>query len=75
MKVFNAVLFIVSHSATFKWKTRTVVRAAYEERFVVTLKQMARLDEWNKAHAEDDPGADVTTTDESESECYDSDCS
>jgi hypothetical protein len=75
MKVFNAVLFIVSHSATFKWKTRTVIRAAYEERFVVTLKQMARLDGWLKGDTEADVDADVTTTDESSDEYYNSDYS
>jgi hypothetical protein len=76
-KVFNAVLFIVSHSATFKWKTRTVIRAAYQDRFVLTLKQIARLDEWLKGDTEDDVDLDVTTTDESSDESsdgyYDSD--
>jgi hypothetical protein len=76
-KVFNAVLFIVSHYATFKWKTRTVIRAAYEDRFVLTLKQIARLDEWLKGDTEDDVDEDVTTTDESSDESsdgyYDSD--
>jgi hypothetical protein len=75
MKVYNAVLFIVSHSATFKWKTRTVIRAAYQERFVVTLKQIARLDEWLKGDTEADVGADVTTTDESSDGYCDSDYS
>ncbi|KAH5520208.1 hypothetical protein HBI29_059360 [Parastagonospora nodorum] len=75
MKVFNAVLFVVSHSATFKWKTRTVIRAAYQERFVVTLKQIARLDEWLKGDTEDEVEADVTTTDESSDEYYNSDYS
>jgi hypothetical protein len=73
MKVYNAVLFIVSHSATFKWKSRTVVRAAYQERFVVTLKQITRLDEWLKGDTEDDVHEDVTTEDESSDECWDSD--
>lgn len=75
IKVFNAVLFIVSHSATFRWKTRTVVRAAYQERFVVTPKQRARLDGWLKGDTEDDVDADVTTTNESSDEYYDSDYS
>jgi hypothetical protein len=75
VKVYNAVLFVVSHSATFKWKTRTVVRAAYEERFVVTVKQMARLDEWLKRDTEDDVEEDVTTEEESEDEYYGSDWS
>jgi hypothetical protein len=75
VKVYNAVLFVVSHSATFKWKTRTVVRAAYQERFVVTVKQMARLDEWLKGDTEDDVEEDVTTEEESEDEYYGSDWS
>jgi hypothetical protein len=75
MKVFNAVLFIVSHSAAFKWKTRTVIRAAYQEGFVATLKQIARLDEWLKGDTEADVDADVTTTNESSDEYYNSDYS
>jgi len=42
-KIFNAVLFVVSHSGTFKWRTRSVVRAAYEERFVISTKQRAMV--------------------------------
>jgi hypothetical protein len=77
MKIFNAVLFVVSHSGTFKWRTRTVVRAAYEERFVISTKQTARLDQWEKTDiaklaAEDD--GDVTTEEE-ESDYYNSDYS
>jgi hypothetical protein len=73
--VFNAVLFVVSHSGTFKWRTRTVIRAAHEERFVISPKQRARLDQWVKEDAaklavEDD--GDVTT-EESDSDFYDSD--
>ena len=70
-KIFNAVLFVVSHSATFKWRTRKVLRAAYEERFVISTKQKARLDQWEKTDAAklaaEDAG-DVTT--EEESDCY-----
>ena len=66
-KVFNAVLFVVSHSGTFKWRTRSVVRAAYEERFVLSTKQRARLDQWEKGdaakRAADDDG-DATTEEE-----------
>jgi hypothetical protein len=50
-KVFNGVLFVVSHSGTFKWRTRSVVRAAYEERFVLSTKQRARLNQWEKGDA------------------------
>jgi hypothetical protein len=71
-KVFNAVLYLVSHAATFKWRTRSVVRAAYEERFVVSTKQKAALDKWEKKDpaklAVEDAG-DVTTEEE-ESDCY-----
>lgn len=74
-KVYNAVLFIVSHSGTFKWRTRTVTRAVYEERFVVSPKQIARLNQWLKGDTEDDIEADITTEEESSDEYYDSDCS
>ena len=47
-KVFNAVLYLISHAATFKWRTRSVVRAAYEERFVISTKQTAGLDKQEK---------------------------
>ena len=71
-KVFNAVLYLVSHAATFKWRTRSVVRAAYEERFVISTKQTAGLDKWEKKDAAklavEDAG-DVTTEEE-ESDCY-----
>jgi hypothetical protein len=76
-KMFNVVLFIVSHYTTFKWKTRTVIRAAYQDRFVLTSKQIARLDEWLRGDTEDDSDEHVTTTDESSDESsdgyYDSD--
>lgn len=73
--VFNAVLFVVSHSGTFKWRTRTVIRAAHEERFVISTNQRTRLDQWKKGDAaklvvEDD--GDVTT-EEADSDFYDSD--
>jgi len=72
-KVFNTVLYLVSHSGTFKWRTRKVIRAAYEERFVISTKQRASLDRWEKTDAaklavEDD--GDVTTEEEEMSDCY-----
>lgn len=77
-KVFNAVLYLVSHAATFKWRTRSVVRAAYEERFVVSAKQGAILDKWEKKDpdklAVEDAG-DVTTEDEESDYYYHSDYS
>jgi hypothetical protein len=61
-KIFNAVLFVLSHSATFKLRTRAVVRAAYEERFVLTPKQISGLDKWPVGkETEDDIEDDVTT--------------
>jgi hypothetical protein len=38
-KAFNAVLFVVSHSATFKKRASGVTRAAYEERLVISPKR------------------------------------
>jgi hypothetical protein len=76
-KVFNAVLYLVSHAATFKWRMRSVVRAAYEERFVVSTKQKAALDKWEKKDAAklaEEEAGDVTTEEE-ESGCYYSDYS
>ena len=74
-KVFNAVLFVVSHSGTFKWRTRSAVRAAYEERFVLSTKQRARLDQWENGDATKraaDEDTDATTEEEEESD-YNSD--
>ena len=47
-KVFNAVLYVISHAATFKWRTRSVVQAAYEEWFIILIKQTAGLNKWEK---------------------------
>ncbi|OKL57257.1 hypothetical protein UA08_07607 [Talaromyces atroroseus] len=69
-KVFNAVLFVVSHSGTFKWRLRTVVRAAYEERFVVSSKQKAMLDRWSKPEPAEDLSNDYVTTEDDFSEYY-----
>jgi hypothetical protein len=72
-KAYNAVLFVVSHPGTFKWRTRTVVRAAYEDRFVVSQKQAARLDQWLKGVTADDFEDDVTTEEESHDDYFGSD--
>ncbi|KAL2784240.1 hypothetical protein BJX66DRAFT_330128 [Aspergillus keveii] len=48
VKVYNAMLFVVSHSGTFKHGTRTAVRAAFKERFVVSPKQQSQLERWRK---------------------------
>ena len=59
-KLFDAVLYVASHSRTFKYRTKRVVRAAYEEQFELSTKQRARLDEWDKKDVADD-GTDATT--------------
>lgn len=63
MKLFNAVMFVVSHPGTFKDRTKRVIRAAYEERFIVTTKQRARLDQWGNGETTD-YGTDATTEEE-----------
>ncbi|OBT81558.1 hypothetical protein VE02_09545 [Pseudogymnoascus sp. 03VT05] len=44
VKIFSAVRFVVSDHKRFMWKTRKIVRAAYEDRFVSSAKQRASLD-------------------------------
>jgi hypothetical protein len=72
--IFNAVLFVVSHPGTFKWKTRNAVRAVYEGRFMISAKQRANLDRWHKLNfsAQTDICEDETTEEES-LEWFDSD--
>lgn len=52
-------------------KTKKIVRAAYEDRFVVSSKQMATLDKWNKDGVEDKE--DATTEEEDNDDYYGSD--
>ena len=63
VKLFNAVMFVVSHSRTFQYRTKRVTRVAYEERFRLTTKQKARLDQWEKGETVND-ATDVTTEEE-----------
>ncbi len=76
--VFNAVLYLLSHAAIFRWRTRSVVRAAYEERFVISTKQYFKqfylnlLDKWEEkdtAKLTVEVAGDVTTEEE-KSDCY-----
>ena len=71
MKLFNAVVFVVSHPGTFKYRTKRVIRAAYEDRFSPTTKQVMVLNKWEKG----DVGKDATdaTTEEEPEYYYDSD--
>ena len=43
VKVFNVILYLVSHAATFKWRTRSVVRAADRAQFVISRKSQVLL--------------------------------
>ena len=76
MKVFNAVKYVVSHRAVFKDTARTIVRAAYEERFHTSRKQGGELNKWPIL----EPGKDGlmededVTTEESSSDYLDEDC-
>lgn len=76
-KVYNAVLFVVSHFAIFKYRTRKVVRAAYDDRFQPTEKQRASLDQWpalepgmNGRRTEDDVTTDSSSSDEPDWDDY-----
>jgi hypothetical protein len=60
MKVFNAVRYVLSHPATFKYTTRMIVRTAYEERFHISGKQIAELNKWPVL----EPGKDGCMEDE-----------
>lgn len=71
MKLFNAVMFVVSHPGTFKYRTKRVIRAAYEERFRLTAKQKVRLDEWEER--ETGSYATDATTEEEPDHQFDSD--
>jgi hypothetical protein len=71
-KLFNAVIFVVSHPGTFKYRTKRVIRVAYEERFRPTFKQRARLDQWEKGEVAYPP-SDSTTEEESGRYYFDSD--
>ncbi|KAL9097152.1 MAG: hypothetical protein Q9165_000579 [Trypethelium subeluteriae] len=72
-KLFNAVVFVVSHPGTFKYRTKRIIRTAYEERFTITTKQRASLDQWEKKELANDM-TDATTEEEPDY-CFDSDCS
>ncbi|KAJ6016511.1 hypothetical protein N7540_011102 [Penicillium herquei] len=68
VKVYNAVLFIVSHPGTFKQGTRTAVRSVFEERFVVSKKQQIQLDRWRQGDTSIPSGEENTTEDDFDSD-------
>ena len=75
--IFNAVLFVISHPRTFKWKTRNAVRAVYESSFMFSVKQRANLDRWHKLDSSGQANIDDDdeTTEEEDLDWYDSDYS
>ena len=62
-KLFNAVMFVVSHPGTFKYCTKRMIRVAYEEQFGLTFKQRPKLDQWEKGETANFE-LDVTTEEE-----------
>jgi hypothetical protein len=72
IKVFNAVKYIVSHLAIFRYPTRQVVRAAYEDSFHASVKQSAELNRWPVSRPGEGVEDDVTT-EESSSDLIDVD--
>jgi len=67
---YNAVLYIVSHGRKFKYRTRKMVREAFEARFVVTHKQRMGLDKWPITSPQQDGGQDAEGTTEEEVDDY-----
>ena len=65
MKLYNAVMFVVSHPGTFKYCTKRVIRIAYEDEFGLTFKQKQKLDQWEKGETAKDE-IDVTTEEDSD---------
>jgi hypothetical protein len=58
---YNAAFFVVSHSRIFQYRTRKMVREAFENRFYVSDKQRKNMDKWPIGSQE---GEDVTTEEE-----------
>jgi len=72
---YNAALFVVSHCGIFKWKTRKMVREAFEERFSITEKQRQSLDKWPIEARYSASSDDDETTEDEDYNFYDSDFS
>ena len=74
--MFNAILFVMNHSSTFKWRTRICRKdgVRYKGRFVVTEKRKMPLDDWASKgrDGEEDIDEDITT-EENPSDGYYSD--
>jgi len=67
---YNAVLYIVSHRRKFKYRTRKMVREAFEAKFTVTHKQRMGLDKWPITSPQPEGGQDTEGTTEEETSDY-----
>lgn len=75
---YNATTFVVSHRRIFRYRTRKMVREAFEMRFSISYNQQRGLDKWpiddpSRGNSKEEEEEDVTT--EEESDYYDSDWS
>ncbi|OIW25502.1 hypothetical protein CONLIGDRAFT_684064 [Coniochaeta ligniaria NRRL 30616] len=69
---YNAAFFVVSHRRIFKYRTRMMIRAAFEAQFRVLDKQRKNLDKWSLG-SQEDVGKDATTEEEGIDLYFDSD--
>ncbi|RYO86982.1 hypothetical protein DL764_008924 [Monosporascus ibericus] len=75
---FNITLFVVSHPSIFRYRTRKMIRAAFEERFCMSDKQRRGLDKWpidDSSSKESQEEDSTTTSEESDDFDFDSDWS
>ncbi|OTA92296.1 hypothetical protein M434DRAFT_74775, partial [Hypoxylon sp. CO27-5] len=74
---YQATLFVVSHPRIFRYRTRKMVKEAFEERFVASEKQRDSLDKWPISEPSSDRWEedDVTTEVEDVDMDFDSDWS
>lgn len=70
-KMFNAVLYVLSHARIFGSRTRKIVRSAYDVRFLPSAKQRTQMNRWNTEVSE--CGQSDATTDDQQDRWFDSD--
>ncbi|UKZ68799.1 uncharacterized protein TrAtP1_009818 [Trichoderma atroviride] len=64
---YNATTFVISHRRIFKYKTRKMVRQAFEMRYSISYNQRKGLDKWpidNPSRGNEEEEEDVTTEEE-----------
>ncbi|KAI6260162.1 hypothetical protein MCOR34_011982, partial [Pyricularia oryzae] len=66
---YNAVSYVVSHRRIFGYKTRSMVREAFEAASSLTYKQRLALDKWPITEPSHSGWEDDETTND-EGECY-----